>query len=1063
MNEKHVIRRFVKAKKLFRKYCFLVLLCSVGAVSAQENNGKITGVVLDDSKGELVLGASVKAVESKQNTMTDMNGEFTINAKKGEILEISYIGYITQKIKVTGNKMTIRLKGDVKSLDEVVVIGYGTVRKKDVTGSISSIKGAEIRKTSPTTIDQALQGKVAGVVVQQISGQPGGGVSIQIHGISSISGTNSPLYVIDGVIIPPTSDPGNGSNPLNAINPSEIESIDVLKDASATAIYGSQATNGVVVITTKRGKAGPPQISYEGYIGYQQIPKTLPTVNLQQIATVLNARADVWQYDHRPEYANPKYLGAGTNWQKELFRSAPQSNHSLTINGGDDRTQYLFSLGYFNQEGIALGSDFKRYSVRLNLDNKTTNWLKIGTSIQFANVVENVNTSNAEVIKNALGLTADVPVKNNDGTWGGVSNTSNWVLPVVNPVAMALINTNINNRYQLFGNAYAEIQFSKNFSLRNEVSGNFDFNTNRGFRPQTTFGKDTTPDPTTASYGYNQNINTVLRNYFTYTHDYGTNNINIVFGHEASLSKGAGVSASRSNFPSNNVQSIDSGDPSTARNGGSMGSGASESYLGRINFNLLDKYLFTVNMRGDGSSNFPKYGRWAASSSTAFAWKIKNEKFLKNVEVVNDLKLRLGYGLTNNQGIPANSYNTELTTIPNGLSGIAQVQANLANHKVHWEQTQNGNAGLDGTFFNWKVNFSVDVYDRYTDGLLLKVPLPEYSGTSPGWSPGTMAAPYVNVGSVSNKGIDIRIGTTNLTTKNFTWKTDITVSHNVNKVLRLGAGGGQAPLPGYSGANIVAMTVVGKPIGEFYGYVYDGIFAAAKDLQTHALTADPKTLIAFPISQSSGGIWYGDRMFKDLNGDGIIDVRDQTDLGSPFPKFQFGFNNTFSYKNFDLNIFFTGSYGNKVLNQLAMSQNDPTTNTNYFTGVLDYAQVAMIDPKGSTSDYNNYYVTNPNTTIVGLRVSTKNGNGNMTNLALEDGSFIRCKNITLGYNFNDKLLKKIHLTSARLYANVSNAFIITKYSGMDPEVGGWNPLQSGIDSGYYPQSRVYTFGFNVKL
>jgi TonB-linked SusC/RagA family outer membrane protein len=1057
MNEKHVIQRFVKAKKLFSKYTLLIMLCSFSLASAQSSDAKITGVVLEDSNGQPLFGVSILLKGTNNVVSTDVDGSFSIKAKIGETLVLSYIGFIKQEVKITDSKLTVRLKVDVKSLDEVVVIGYGKSKRKDLTGSISSISGAELVKTSPTTFDQALQGKVAGVVVQQISGQPGGGVSIQIHGISSISGTNSPLYVIDGVIIPPPSKAENGSNPLNTINPSEIETIDVLKDASATAIYGSQATNGVIVITTKRGKTGRPQISYEGYMGYQQIPKRLPTVNLQQLATFLNERAEVWGFDTRPEFANPKYLGEGTNWQKELFRSAPQSNQSISINGGNDATQYLFSFSYFDQEGIALGSNFKRYSVRLNLDNKTTNWLKIGTSLQLANVVENVTTSNAGVISNALGLTPDVPVKNGDGTWGGVSNESNWVDPVVNPVAMATINTNINRRYQVFGNVYAEIQFSKNLSLRNEVSGNFDFSTNRSFQPQTTFGKYTTPNPTSASYNYNQNINTVLRNYFTYNHDYGKSILNLVVGHEANLNAGEGVSASRSRFPSNDIQSIDSGDPTTSRNGGSMGNSASESYLGRVNYNLLDKYLFTFNMRGDGSSNFSKKKRWAATSSVAFAWKIKNEKFLEKVSAINDLKLRLGYGLTNNQGIPGNTYNTELATIPNGLSGIAQYQMNLANANVQWEVTKNGSAGLDGTLFNSKVNFSVDVYNRFTDGLLLKVPLPEYSGTTTDWSPGSMVAPYVNVGSVSNKGIDIRIGTNNISTKNFSWKTDITVSHNVNEVKSLGAGGKDANLTKGN-----SRTVVGRSIGEFYGYIYDGIFATPKDFETHALPAD-QSLVPRPISKSGGGIWYGDRMFKDLNGDGIIDTRDQTFIGSPYPKFQFGFNNTVSYKNFDLNIFFSGSYGNKVLNQLALSQNNPKNNTNYFTGILDYARVAMIDPNGSTTDYTNYHVTNPNTTIVGLRNDDTNENRRMTNIALEDGSFIRCKNITLGYNFPKGILQKVHVSSARFYANVSNAFIITKYTGMDPEIGGWDPLQTGYDGGYYPQSRVYTFGFNVRL
>lgn len=1033
------------------------MLCSYGLGSAQNSDVKVTGTVLAESNGEPLIGVNILVKGSPLGTISDLNGVFTVKAKIGETLRVSYIGYEAQNVKVTGSNLTIRLKENDKSLNEVVVIGYGTQKRKDVTGSISSITGDDLRKTQPATFDQALQGKVAGVVVQQISGQPGGGVSIQIHGISSISSTNSPLYVIDGVIIPPSSDPGNGSNPLNTINPSEIESIDVLKDASATAIYGSQATNGVVVITTKRGTVSAPEITYEGYMGYQQIPSKLPIVNLQQLASIINDRSTNWGFDVRPEFANPKYLGTGTDWQNELFRTAPETNHSLTIRGGDKSTQYMFSVGYYDQQGIALGSDFQRYSVRLNLDNKTTNWLKIGTSLQMANVVENVNATNAGVIQNSLNLTSDIPVKNSDGTWGGVSNNSGWVTAPANPVAMAQINTNMNYRYQILGNVYAEIKFTKDLSLRNEVSGNFDFLTNKAFQPQTTFGKYTTPNPTTSSYSYNQNITTVVRNYFTYGHAFGKSTLNVVAGHEADLSTSANVSASRSTFASNNVQAISSGDPTTATNGGSTGDGSSESYLGRVNFSLIDKYLFTVNVRDDGSSNFPSDKRWALTSSGAFAWKIKNEKFLEKATAINDLKLRLSYGLTNNQGIPGNTYVSQLSTVANGLSGIGQYQANLANPYVQWEKTKSTNIGLDGTLFNSILDFSIEYYDRFTDGLLLQEPFPEYSGTTTSWSPGAMKSPYVNVGSISNQGFDIRIGTTNINTKNFRWRTDVTISHNDNKVLSLGSGGKDASL--VSGNS---RTVVGQPIGEFYGYVYDGIFATANDFKTHALPAD-QSGNPRPISKAYGGIWYGDHMYKDLNGDGIIDTRDQTNLGSPYPAFQFGFNNTFTYKDFDLNIFFAGSYGNKVFNQLAMNLDNPIQNTNYFTGALNYARPALINPNGDATNVNNVYVTNPNTTIVSLRNDNTNENDRMSNLYLEDGSFIRCKTIALGYTFPAKLLAKIKIHSLRVYVNVANAFIITKYTGMDPEIGSWNPLQSGYDNGYYPQSRVYTIGLNVKL
>jgi len=1028
----------------------------------------ITGKVAANEDSSPLSGATVLLKGRNKSTVTNEQGLFSILAKKGDVLIFRVVGFKPQEITVgDANIINVVLKGERTNLDDVVVIGYAKIARKDATGSIGSISGDELRQTQPTTFDQALQGKVAGVVVQQVSGQPGGGVSIQIRGVSSISGSNSPLFVIDGVIIPPVNDPGNGSNPLNAINPAEIESIDVLKDASATAIYGSQATNGVVVITTKRGKVGAPSISYDVYGGYQEIPGRLPTIDLQQLATFINARAAVWGFDVRPEFANPQYLGKGTDWQKELFRRAPMQNHNITLKGGDTRTQYLLSASYFDQEGIALGSDFQRYSVRLNLDNKTTNWLKIGTSLQLAHIDENVAATGSSVILTALNNTPDIPVTNSDGSWGAVTNNSGWVQPSANPVALATIIKNLRKRNQIFGNVYAEIQIAKGLSLRNELSGNFDFTTEDYFSPSYTFGKGT-PSQNSGSTSAGQNFYTVIRNFLNYGHTFGKMRLDALAGHESQESTFHNVSAGRINFPSNNVQAINAGDPTTATNGGDnslsnpKGGSAQESYFGRINLSWDDKYLLTGNIRRDGSSNFPAYNRWVTTYSGGFAWKIKNEKFLKDVESINDLKLRLGYGLTNNQGIQGNTFITQLTSVPNGLSGTAQFQSNLANPNVTWEKTDYYSAGIDASFFNGRLSFVLDVYNRQTDGLLLKVPLPLYSGTAAGYSPGSMAAPYVNVGKVSNKGFDFQISSTNISTEKFNWKTNFTISRNINKIIYLGSGGDQANLSTSFNNDIIQTTVVGQPIGQFYGYVFDGVFATPYDLQTHARPVN-STGNPYPVSAAGGGIWYGDRMFKDLNGDGVIDSKDKTFLGSPLPKFQFGFNNTFTYKNFDLNVFFSGSYGNKIFNQLKVSQTDPGNNSSYFSSILDYARLGLVDPNGSATDVNNVYVINPNTTIVGLRNDNTNGNNRPNSLFIEDGSFIKCKNITLGYRLSEKLLSKIHIRSVRVYGTVTNAFIITKYSGMDPEIGSWNPLAAGWDNGYYAQPRVFTLGANITL
>jgi len=1041
-----------------------MLLC----VSSYAQTLRISGKITSADNADPMMGVSIQVKGTANGALSAIDGSYVITAKQGDILVFSYLGYTSQQVTVgKSDVINVQLSSTSSKLNEVVVVGYGKRARKDLTGSISSISGADLRQTQPTTFDQALQGKVAGVVIQQVSGQPGGGVSIQIRGVSSITGSNSPLFVIDGVVIPPVNDPGSGSNPLNTINPAEIESIDVLKDASATAIYGSQATNGVVVITTKRGKAGAPNITYDFYSGFQEVPNRLPTVNLQQLATFINARAAVWGFDVRPEFANPQYLGKGTDWQSELFRRAPMNSHTITVSGGDQRTQYLLSTSYFNQVGIALGSEFTRYSVRLNLDNKTTNWLKIGTSLQLAHVDENLNTSGSNPISTALNNTPDIPVTNSDGSWGAVTNTSGWVQPSANPVALATITKNLRKRNQVFGNVYAEIQFAKGLSLRSELSGNFDFSTEDHFSPTYTFGKGT-PSPNSGSSSAGQNFYTVIRNFLTYNHNFGKLKLDALAGHESQESSYENVSGARRNFASNNVQGLSAGDPTTATNGGDNsysnppGGSAQESWFGRVNFSWDDKYLLTGNIRNDGSSNFPSYNRWVTTYSGGFAWKINNEAFLKDVKSINELKLRLGYGLTNNQGIPGNTYVTQLTSVSNSLSGTAQFQSNLANPYVKWEKTNYYSAGIDGSIFNGRLSFSFDVYDRETHGLLLKVPLPLYTGTAAGYSPGTMVAPYANVGSVSNKGFDFQISSTNINSKNFSWKSSFTLSRNINKVLDLGSGGDQANLSETFGNDVIQTTRVGQPIGEFYGYIFDGVFSKPSDFQTHARPGN-STGTPYPISSSGGGIWYGDRMFKDLNGDGIIDSRDETYLGSPLPKFQYGINNTFNYKNFDLNIFFSGNYGNKVFNQIRVSQTDPGNNTNYFTDVLNYAKLALVDPNGSATDVNNVYVTNPKTTIKGLRNDDTNGNNRPNSLFIEDASFLRCKDITLGYRFQESLLSKISVHSVRVYATVTNAFVITKYKGMDPEIGSWNPLQSGWDGGYYSQPRVFTVGANITL
>jgi TonB-linked SusC/RagA family outer membrane protein len=1033
------------------------------SISGYAQSQRITGKITTAEDAKPVIGATVKVKGTTTSSVSDINGEYSINAKAGDQLVFSYIGIQSKEITVSANNsiINVSLTASQSNLNEVVVIGYGNASRKDLTGAVSSIKAKDIKQAQPTTFDQALQGKLPGVVVQQVSGQPGGDVNIQIRGMQGFANPqNPPLYVIDGVQIPPSSQsaiPGNGTNPLSSINPSEIASIDVLKDASATAIYGSQASAGVIVITTKRGVSGPPLISYDGYQGWQSLPKYYNVMTLPQYATFMNEKGNIIGYDLRPQFANPQYLGPGTNWQKALFRTAPTGNHNVAVTGGDARTKYYISGTYFSQTGIALGSDFKRTSVKANIDNRTTDWLKIGVSLDLAHVAENVGTTNTGVILQALNQTPDVEVKNPDGTWGG-NDPNIYGAAGSNPFALASIVKDFKSRYQGIGNAYAEIQFTKDLSLRNEVSGNFDFATEDYFNPTYIMGAYShTSNSGTATSG--QNTYTSITNYLTYAHTFGAKYyVSLMAGHEAQLSNSNVTSATRTNFPSNDVTTISSGDATTATNSGIKNSSALEAYYGRLEFRYDDKYLLTGTIRRDGTSRIGANNRWNTSYSGALAWKISHEAFLKDVKLVNDMKFRLGYGLVNNQNISNYAYGSTLTTVATGLSGSSQLTATEGNPDVKWEKTNSFNIGLDASILQWRINFSVDAYYKKTDGLLLSVNEPSYSGTYPsgGYSPGAVLAPYINIGAISNKGIEFTLSTLNVKSKDFTWNTNITLSRNLNKVLALNPG-----TPALFGT--YTKTAVGGSIGDFYGYQTAGLYKNAADFAKYPAVWQNSAGVSIPVTPGSGGVWVGDVIFKDLNHDGKIDINDKTNLGSPLPKFQYGINNTFKYRNLDLNIFMTGEYGNKIFDQVLVNGNDPNQNFGYFPAVLNYARIGLIDPTGSASDINNVYITNPGTNITRISQATGNQNTSFSDRYIQNGSFLKCKSIAVGYNFSPSLLSKIRLKSLRLYANVTNVFTITKYTGYDPEIGSWNPFAAGIDNGYYAQPRVFSIGANISL
>ncbi len=1071
--------------KLFYSLLFVALHTTLWAQVAPTTTAKvkITGKVLSDDGDKPLERVSVTIKGSNFGTVTDIKGDFTIYAYPKDILIFSFVNYTTREL-VVGNKtrIDVKLEEDASKLVDVVVVSDVYDKNKTAksnTDARSKISADQIATTQSTTIDQAMQGQMAGVVVQQVSGQPGGAVSVQIRGLANIGGSGEPLYIIDGVIIPPNEPSaldGSSTNPLSSINPSEIASIEVLKDASATAIYGSQASNGVVLITTKRGNIAPPKITYDYYWGSQNLPKYYPMMNLREYAEFMNERVNGGNTGSGtgvsfPQFNNPKYLGEGTNWQKMLFIGGITQNHVIGVSGGDVRTQYAISGGYFHQTGIARGSDFNRYTFKINIDNKTNNFLKVGTSLNMANVQESTSTTDANIIAIALQQTPDVPFTNIDGSWG-MPDRNPYGYAVINPVALAYSRKDDRSRYQIFGNFYATIDFNKYLSLRNEYAPNLDFATEDRFNPTYNFGGGFVNNQSSTNYRSAQSYSYTVRNFFTYKRKWGRIiDLTAIAGHEAHAGLSTTVTAARRFLPSNEVQVVSAGDVTTATNAGTKNQYAQESYFLRNNIGYKEKYYFTGNLRYDGSSRFAPWNRWVLTSSAAFSWRLTDEKFIKNIKAINELRTRISYGITNNQNIPNYVYGSTLNVNLSALTGRSVLQTNIPNPDVTWEKTRSFNWAIDATLFKRRVDVSLDLYTRTTNDLLLNLSMPLYAGTvlSGSSSIGALTAPYRNMGSVNNRGIELNVTVYNIRKKGFQWKTTYVISHNKNKVLALntptaaffGSANSSAGINVGGVPQNIAKTAVGTRIAEFWGYQTDGIFTKAADFKNRAL---PVNSLGIPLPIQQNGVWLGDVIFKDRNKDGIINENDQTYLGSPFPIIQYGINNNIKYKNFDITIFFAGNIGNKIFNQLRLRAENPNDNASgYFKSVLNFPRVAKIDSNGSYTDINNVYVVNAGTRIQRISQDQSNGNTRFSDRYIEDGTFLRCKNILIAYTLPDKYLRKIFLNRMRIYFNVTNVFTITNYSGFDPEVGSRGTLVSGVDAGRYPLNRTYTVGVNLAL
>lgn len=1034
---------------------------------------KVTGTVTD-TNGETVIGASVKIKGVKGvGAVTDLDGKYSINAKAGQTLEFSFIGYATKTAKVPANgRLNVVMSEDAHSLNEVVVVGYGTMKRSDLTGSVASIDEKAIKQGVNTSMEQAMQGRIAGVQVTQNSGAPGGGISVQIRGINSFNG-NEPLYVIDG--IPVSGNTNDNTSVLASINPSDITSIEVLKDASATAIYGSRASNGVVLVTTKRGQDGKAQISYDGYIGWQAIPKSLDVMNLKQYADFYNARQEARGYGIREDFKDPSLLTNGTDWQKELFQTAFMQNHAVNVSGGNKDMHYSLSGGYLDQDGVGIGSSFTRASFRANFDTKITNWFQLGFNTAYANTKQVVTFSENDVINTALNQFPDVAVKNPDGTYGFPTN-NDFNTYYSNPIFEANMKENRNNNYQLDYNVFANITPIKGLTLRIEYGGNRGWYNTYYFTPEYSYGS--IKNESQSRRGKNLSKYNSFKQYATYDFDpFKNNHFQIMLGHEAQWGNWESLEGSRKGYISDNIHSLNVGDTSTAANSGDDGTEWSiESYFGRLNYNLLDRYMLTATLRTDGSSSFGKNNRWGWFPSAAFAWRITQEPFMQKVKWLNNWKLRVGWGLVGNQSTGSYAYGATMANVSTAW-GTGYYPQRFPNPDLKWESTNSWNVGMDFSFLDNRIEFIVDAYIKKTNNLLMEAALPSYVINND-WQ--GMSAPWVNSGSIENKGIEFTLNTVNISKGDWQWRTGATLSINRNKLKSLNSE--EATISGNISTQTYTLSKVGGPVGRFYGYKVIGMFNTADDFyQKNALgeflldAGGNKVPVARPVDTNGNlqpiapnSVWVGDYIFEDINKDGKITEADRTFIGNPNPKFTFGINNTITWKDFDLAFFFNGSVGGDIYNLVRQQHTNPETYGNMMSEVAGYAKVELIDPNGSATDINNVRVSNPGVATV-QRISVAgqslNDNNRVSSRFVENGSYLRLKNISLTWRLPKKWLTPLQINSVSVYGNIQNLFTICGYDGYDPEIGanGQSVILQNIDNYRYPSQRIYTFGLKVQF
>lgn len=1021
--------------------------------------GKVIG-----TDGYSVIGVNVYEKGTTNGVITDVDGDYIINVGSGNaILVFSFIGYLTREITV-GNQTVINLtlEEDVKKLDEIVVVGYGTQRKKDLTGSIVSISSKDLGNTPALSFDQTLQGKVPGVQITQTSGAPGGNVNIIVRGLSSITGGNAPLYVVDGF---PIGTGGGGSNvssfsnntytassmantttekinPLSSINPADIESIEILKDASATAIYGSRGANGVILITTKKGKVGKTTVNANITFGVQEVAHKIKLLNPQQYAEfVAEGRDNAWVYAGgkasdpndvrtsnawvRPEFRNPELLPTkGTDWQDEIFRLAPVQNYQLSATGGTENIKYMVSLGYFDQKGILIGSDYQRFNIRSNIEAQLTKRLKFGSNISasygygdFARAEGHLGLRG--MIQCALAMSPVIPVYTEDGEYNSELGDA-YGAPIENPLFIVKEFSDKRDKKEFMTNNYIDLEIIKGLNLRSSVGVSFSLNQIKLWKSSMIGMYVDKSSPATAAAIDKKGFNWLNENTLTYRKLFnGIHDLNVVAGFTAQKDTYDQLSAGATDFPTDYIPYLSAGTINSGTHLKSQWSMA--SLLARANYVYDGKYMLTATVRRDGSSRFGANHKWGTFPSASIGYRISEENFMKQIRPLSNLKLRVSYGVAGNNAI-GNYGQIALLNVTNYvdankiLPGLSP--GSLANDNLTWEKSKQTNIGLDFGLFNERISIVADWYYNLKTDLLLQVQLPAASG---------FGSSIQNIGEVENKGIEFGINSINIENKDFIWNTSFNISSNKNKVKKLATESARL-------IDGIHITEVGQPIASFYMMNVIGVFQNEEDVKNNP--------IQHPNTQP------GDLKFEDVDGDGKITTTDKKIVGSPFPDFTWGLSNMFQYKNLSLSIFLNGSHGNKIY----FGAGETLLNT---AGVQN--QLEMVAKRWKSE-------SDPGDGKIGRAVRNDYALGlSQSSKYLFDGSYVRIKDITLSYDFPRELVQKFGVKGLNAYFNVSNVYTFTDYPGFDPEASesGDSMTKAGIDSGVYPTPRTYTFGLKL--